>query len=264
MVNVEFKKRDVMISWSGGLDSTLVLLKAIEKLNKGELDSILLTYFDIVVLNKNKKEKEKYTRMRVLKKLKELGIINDDNDSKIYSTLIYVDHITERENDMEKYLKYSNERIAPQPFLWITNSLPYVDDRYELIYSHLGDDSYSKEKDYIPNLYKMLESTNKVMGKDFIMSLPLLKYTKDEIIKEYFENDNYLKILPLLSFCESPDDSNKSCGICECCQKMIKTLIINNYGDKFIDILDGEEEEVFSLILKLNIKKYEEVKNKND
>lgn len=263
MVNVDFKKRDVMISWSGGLDSTLILLKAVEKINKGEIDSIILTYFDIEILNKNKKEKEKYTRMRVLKKLKETGLIDDDIDSKIYGTSIFVEHLSEREGDLDNYLKYSAERIAPQPFLWITNTLAYVDDRYELIYGHLGDDSYSKEPDYIPNLYKMVESTNKVMKKDFIIGLPLINYTKDEIIKEYFENDAYLKILPLLSFCESPDDGNNSCGICECCEKMIKTLIVNNYGDKFIEILDGQED-VFSSILKMYIKKYEEVKNKNE
>lgn len=249
MIDIEFNKKDVMISWSGGLDSTLIFLKAIEKLNNGELDSILLVYYDTIVLNRKKKEKEKRSRYNILQQLKKSGIINERNKSKIHSTVIYMDYLDDSIDDSSySYIGYTKKLSAPQPFLWLTTVLPYVNDRYELIYGHLADDSYSISGGYNENLYKMLDCTNIAIGKEFIMNLPLIQYTKEDIVREYFENEKYLQILPLLSFCEEPNVDNESCGVCICCMQMKEILLNNGYNKIYIEMMDGKESSFCKII----------------
>lgn len=183
-------KKNYLVSWSGGLDSTFLIYKL---LNEGHhVDAIYTTLSN----NKNKTEYEKNAIRNLL------PYFNDRD-------------FTYREDYYSVLLKGDNVLLFKQPLLWI-NALVYnlTNKTTNVALGYImGDDIIS----YISDLHNLWNNTCKFLQhniKQPELEFPLIKYPKEYI---YEQLPKYLK--ENVVWCEHPVD-NKPCGYCKPCKKM--------------------------------------------
>lgn len=211
------KKKEVIVFFTGGLDSTYLIYKNLEEGN-----NVQPVYIEISN-NENKTKVEKQNVETLVRKFKA-----DYGNDRIY----YAKYPT------EIGIYGSHSMHYPQPFLWLMNAL-MIDtrgyDEIQLAYV-LNDDAVS----FVDDIKKIY---NNKLFDNFVSSerrnklkFPLLKVSKNEIVKELPE-----KYLKYVNSCENPEIektrfrykysggefliSYKPCKYCTAC----KRLKNNNY-----------------------------------
>lgn len=175
------KKKEVIVFFTGGLDSTYLIYKNLEAGN-----TVKPVYVEILN-NKNKTLVEKQNIDILLKKFKE---------DYGYDNIRHVDYITEIGVNWGTSLHYT------QPYLWLMNAI-MIDtngyDEIQLAYV-LNDDAVS----FVDDIKKIY---NNKLFDNFVSSdrrnklkFPLLKVSKNEIVKELPE-----KYLKYVNSCENPE-----------------------------------------------------------
>ena len=217
---------NVVIAFSGEVDSTLLLVQNLEKGNH-----VFPVFVDLYPNSKNRYEKEFAEKLiKVLQKRYPNNL----------SYLRVVDH------HVNSY--YHSFRLS-QPVVW-TFSLAifcasFNQDIDEVQIGYISNDCAISYLEEIQNLwdciYKFIQPTLQKPK----LSFPLTKITKEEIYIE-IQKKGFEKILHLFPFCEANAFETKlfSCGTCPSCGK-VKFLQETNpymFPKKFLDIFKTKEE----------------------
>jgi len=193
------KRKTIKILFSGGLDSTYLVWKA---LNEGH--RVQPVYVELVN-NKTKVEAEKKTISELMK------LFREDFQYQI--------------EDVQFNVKFETRSIGildfVQPPIWITSSLFYSSNADEMWIGYvLNDDAIS----FLPEIKKLYYSFRPFVHKNNMPKLvfPITKVSKSEI------QDKLPKKYSVLTYsCENPDkidDEYSECGHCDPCSRKIRTF----------------------------------------
>jgi 7-cyano-7-deazaguanine synthase in queuosine biosynthesis len=189
----------VLIPWSGGLDSTYLVFKALSEGHEVTTCSFILTN------NKGQVEMEKLARKNIKKLIDKT--FPKANISYIESIEINID-------------RYVGEIILGQPVLWIMSSMFNLTNDIDEIWMGyvMNDDAVSYTKEIL-NLYEACKPFSAIT-KFPVIKFPIIKHKKYDLM------DEYKGMKDLISFCETPDfmtykEANiyLPCGHCESCLK---------------------------------------------
>lgn len=185
---------NIFIPWSGGADSTYLILKTLQ-----EGHTVYSGYFEL----QNNEEKVK----------RELNAINKMLPffKQYYkNTFIYQKSLTEIGLNGQKNIFH-----LCQPPIWIFSSIYSIEENIDKVYlSYIMNDdaiSYLKEIEQLFNSY--LAFTDK---KDLKLEFPLMKTSKQEILSYLYEFEE--DFLNYITFCESLEKID-NCGYCHTCMK---------------------------------------------
>lgn len=193
-----------LIVWSGGLDSTAVLLE----LGKNKEDTLYTVYFN-VSNNKDKAEKEIEHR-KILKVLLEkqanVHIINDT---------IYEYSVDARASGVAIW----------QPATWVFGLLsgPTLEDYDTINFGYIKGDCFWHVKEHFIKTIKHFNRLLKNNDSDISQKIrfPLEWYSKESIVESYYHI--YPEIFLNIWTCENPRHG-KPCGFCPPCETYDKFL----------------------------------------
>lgn len=198
----------IIIPWSGGLDSTALLIHAINDNNVNNIHTISFGLEN----NYEQIKAEKKSRKRIRKQLKK-------HYKKHYNS--YFAKWTEKVYYNIPYINIRNKRnVIIQPLLW-SSILPCLIDPdiissdIEIWMGYIQNDIFWHVKKEFEIIF---QNACKLMNINVILKYPLEWYHKEDIIKYYYLD--YPDIFKLISSCERGKDWN-FCN-CEKCEKMKK------------------------------------------
>lgn len=210
-----------IIAFSGGLDSTTCLLKAIEK--SKDTDEIVLYYFDL----QNNAEKawvEKNAIRNILSELKSKNLLKESVNIDIQNIGMY-DYVPDK-------------AIPKQAFLWISRMLYLVHNHvdlgipFEVWIGYVRGDRSMKIQHAIQNYWNI--SADALFDDSYApLVFPVINYTKKQEIAyiKKFEKKHNTQILNKIWSCELPIIKHTSefsgyakCNDCEPCKRMTKVL----------------------------------------
>ncbi|MCK5020091.1 MAG: hypothetical protein KAS32_23760 [Candidatus Peribacteraceae bacterium] len=190
-----------IVSWSGGVDSTAILIDLFSKKIPFETIYVKLPNNDI------QQEYELRARKKLLKKL-----------TKLFGNYHIKDHII----TFVGMLAPANKISSPQPYVWATSIAFDIDlTKYsEIIFGYIKEDDFWHTKIKFESLLKSayeLLYLGKIIPK---ISYPLEWVSKAEVISNYYEyDDDVYKLLKFASYCENIKN-NSICGECKKCKDM--------------------------------------------
>ena len=203
-----------IVVWSGGCDSTLILLDLIKKGVDVEVLVFETNFFGV-----NKAIYEENARFNILKEINKKIVVN-----KV-------------KLDLEDYHNwgYINGNNGPylfqQPFMIAFSSIFGPTDSILYFGYHKGDDFFSASYDLLTGSNYFL----KILGnKNLKFSFPLRYMTKESIIRKLDSNG----MLELCHWCEYPTNATDNSGRCNSCvpcmlyndtRKLIELHNRNNY-----------------------------------
>ena len=181
-------RHDRVVTWSGGYDSTLVLLKELLLYGHAECWT-----FNFCGYSKSKFTMEEKARSNFKKYAKQIGWKINHETIKIGSSFV-------------------PSGFMPQQYMWINLLLAYGrEETVFLLGFHKSDDFFK----YKHNYERIIKHTNVCTGKKVGINLPLEYMEKWEIIKEIRENN----IEKYVWTCEDVE-KNESCGNCVPCRSL--------------------------------------------
>lgn len=227
---------DFIIVFSGGVDSTYLLLKAVETVKGKNKGNISVIYHRSHYINRKKGTMEEISISKIIDKIKK------DYEIDISTITHNMDIDFNMECDM-----FDNDvdLILPQSILWnsvILSCLPaFGDVNANIVFGFTVDDNlpaYSMNiiKRNIEDSYNLLRFGNGVLN---VIS-PLMTYNKNKIYK-YMLN-NYYDYFKLTWSCECPNEiyANKfiECGKCNPCITKANTInsIISNVNNNMTQL----------------------------
>ena len=205
---------DNVVIWSGGADSTLIVVELATRLKEigKELYTLSITS---VHLSVEKQLKEKESRDIILRELREKGC--DIRDETLQLNLAT--------------LSLSHGDGIPQALMWSMMCLPMMKNNSNIFLGyHKGDDFWYWSHDFETTI----QSAAKIVEKSVQLCIPLAYKTKADIIKDLDE----LSIRDYW-FCESPtvsDDTKpeiircNTCLPCKTYDKAIRELEVEGSG----------------------------------
>lgn len=215
----------MLIPWSGGLDSTLVLYYALDywynrdkiwKINNGFNEFIASESWQAprtISIESNQINE----RQQILQKKSRDKLISFFNKKGWHFTH---DEFKIDTNGMSNGI---NGQFC-QPIMWITQCSLFVKEEPLLMGWIRGDDA----SHYLDKFYETWKLLTKLNGKNSDLVLPLFEFRKYDIIKEC----KLKGILNKCWYCENPTIKNKSCNKCECCLTMMSANMIRSHLDK--------------------------------
>jgi len=179
-------KNDRVIVWSGGYDSTLILLN--ELINYG---CAVCWTFKFKGYSQEKYKKEEECRNKFKKWAKTKGWKIQHEKIEVQSTI---------------YPK----GLLPQQYHWINLLLAYGGNDTKFILGfHLRDYFFQYKCNYL----NILKETNVCMNKNIKLEFPFEFKDKWEIVRDVRENG----IEKFVWTCEGIEKGNKPCGVCTPC-----------------------------------------------
>lgn len=194
----------IVIPWSGGVDSTNIILKVIDFYESDEdirNKNVNIIFVSVDMLTKQSVE-EKKARDLILEYIKtnyNFNVIHHEFTKKNFAYGLTGDTLM-------------------QPFWWLTTLSSHYGNATFLFGYHKGDDFWMK-LDKFMNLH---ESIKAYQGSkcSSVVSFPLAHMYKDDIFNELPED-----IKQIVSFCENPKNGSpcKECGSCKTHYRFIKS-----------------------------------------
>lgn len=205
MITVDFnikKDKSILLLWSGGFDSTLLLIEA---LRQGY--TIRTLYFK-VPNNELKTIRETYKRDLIKEELEQKfsNIIND--------TII----------DIPPIYKSENARLT-QPFLWLTHSILQLNEDDYLCLGYIKEDCFWHINTDWKKAFYSLQKCVFVHNSNYTQPLFPLEWFKKAECLEYFKT-YYKKIYKMCYTCECPKIERGrivNCNVCEPCKNFLKS-----------------------------------------
>jgi len=225
------KEKKKLIVWSGGFDSTALIIKALQENEPFDIIYIKLENNDI----KNKIELN--TRNKI-KKL--LSPFMDNVSDAIPITLILKSY---------PYL--------PQPMSWVFGISIYIADilRHknrmfdysEIEMGYIKNDDFWHISNQFKNSYYSLLSMDLIDKKDIPkLSFPIEWYKKEDLYYNFYsKNDLYKNVMNLTWTCEKPKLVKKfyvECGQCNTCKHRAELKKLLNLTDKDFKIKINEKD----------------------
>lgn len=188
----------MLVVWSGGLDSTLILADLLRKDYHARIDEPGQEQEFVRSISVNHPQVSasrilRRTRKNLLDEFKRRGW-------KLYHNEITIKH-------EGKYQAGSCD-FSLQPLLWLGTVFPYIWKTEKLMLGYLLTDSASKE-----NMVSTFNSMRQVVGKEASIEFPLQYESKHEVIHRMREH----KLFDLCFWCEQPK-RDQACGNCNPCR----------------------------------------------
>ena len=191
-VEKDKKKEIPFVVWSGGYDSTILLLQELEKHKTVNTISITFPGYN-----------EKKAKIEAQKRKELVEWVN-----KKYGWKVIENHVDLRANRGKRKLFPCGDAIQQHSWLFIV--LLFAPRGSTIKFGYIrGDDALAGEK----YLSETFNSANHFLGKKLKYEFPLRYHPKHEILKG-------LKSWKALKFCwtcEEPTKTNKACGRCNTC-----------------------------------------------
>ncbi len=203
------KKKKILVSWTGGLDSTYLVYKL---LNEGHFVNTCYTKI-VNNIDVTKREKQAISKMMI--------------DFKQYNN--YLGHL---ESESIGY----NKNICFRQVLCILQGLinNYNNHDEVCIGYVMNDDIVS----YLPDIIKIWNSYKSICHSIFPKLLfPLVKYSKKQIYDELPS-----RFLDNITYCERTEDNDEPCNKCRSCKRMRDLLEEVNFNNNVEDVLEEEPE----------------------
>ena len=201
-----------VITWSGGMDSTLLLYKVLlERENK----PVHVFGFNLHDIDELKQLCEFDCRAIIRKKI--LKTFKDVYFNEVYSKTVRYHN--------EGYLCGHSKNALYQPLAWISMIFLNIPDNSELMFGYIKDDCFwDKQGDFEQAIYAMA----RVSGRKIKISYPLKDYSKQQIMKEL----DGLSLMDHVWQCESPRKYFIPCETCGSCERIFKKDDLRKSEDK--------------------------------
>lgn len=201
----------VTVVWSGGFDSTFVLLDECDKANKDPSNiyiQCVTTSFDNTGPTKNAREKD--ARDKIKRYI-----------SRTYPSVHIKYANLEMKWDNNGYRFNSDNDGISQPVIWICSLLPLLDRDTTVKFGYIKSDDAMSSR-FKQDVVALFDAANKLVGKNIKLEFPLECYDKNYVIS-YLMND-VTEVFEYCTSCENPGTNDK-CGHCVPCQHIRETLI---------------------------------------
>lgn len=201
----------VTVVWSGGFDSTFVLLDECDKAKKDPNNiyiQCLTTSFDNTGETKNDRERD------AREKIKRYIARTYPSVNIKYANL-------EMKFDNNEYRFNSSNDGISQPIIWICSLIPLLDIDTTIKFGYLKcDDAMSSR--FKQDVIALFDAASKLVSKNIKLEFPLENYNKNHVIA-YLMNE----VTEVFEYCTSCENSgiNDKCGHCVPCQHLRETLI---------------------------------------
>ena len=188
-----------LVLWSGGLDSTAIILHYLKKNIPFE------TVYMNLENNSDKVREEKRTRKKIMKAL--------EHHYKVKITDYEIKLATPN-------FKY-DKPLAAQPLLWMFGIMQSIHGKYDNVnLGYLREDCFWHIKHNFEEAYWHLK---RVLDNNF-EKLPLLHYplewhTKNGVIDQYYSDEIGKYIFPMIWVCEHVTEPSIQCGKCAPCER---------------------------------------------
>lgn len=233
----------ILIPFSGGFDSTTILINECERITKLNLfknEAIILYYFDDTILNKEKKKLELESAKNTLELIRK----------RFPKVQIDFNLITFRLSfDINPNKDKPGNLISPQSNAWcgllnrILSTFINVDYIEVLIGLNYNDNGYHSAVLMKTQLEEWYEKTHIINGNKLNVAFPLLYVKKSEILVNLITN--YPEIFKSIWYCENPNDG-KPCGVCNKCLELFTGLLYgyNTISDQKTNVYDKTQEMI--------------------
>ena len=200
----------LVICWSGGFDSTLLLLDTLNRL-KNNNDETTVQCITVVSdrIGDSKVKREKVARENIKKYIK-------DNFKNIEIQYREISLHTDDDRDFTE-----GDIVFGQPLLWAMTVIPFLDENAKLLFGYILDDHLTTFKFYKPFI-EMINAASELCQKNLTFDFPFITCSKEDIINELIKS--YPGVIDYLTCCESLSDED-NCGKCKPCSTLIKSLI---------------------------------------
>lgn len=201
----------VTVVWSGGFDSTFVLLNECDKAKKDPSNiyiQCLTTSFDNTGETKNDRERD------AREKIKRYIARTYPSVNIKYANL-------EMKFDNNEYRFNSSNDGISQPIIWICSLIPLLDRDTTIKFGYLKcDDAMSSR--FKQDVIALFDAASKLVSKNIKLEFPLENYNKNHVIA-YLMNE----VTEVFEYCTSCENSgtNDKCGHCVPCQHLREALI---------------------------------------
>lgn len=198
------KNAEVIVVWSGGCDSTLMLKEVSERY--GTVTSpVVAISINHYLLHSDKLEREKEFRQKALIEFKNRGL-----------------HIIHHEIDITSNMDVSDTNYPVQSFIWLTLLIPYLKNNCNLYFGFIRSDDILLYLEKFKNMIKSMEDfTNKTIN----LCIPYQYTYKKDILKELMDSDLY----NMTWYCEAPKNKKicKTCAPCKTHELAMIELCLN-------------------------------------
>ena len=274
-LNLKEEKVGIYIPFSGGFDSTALILDITTQLDKDNIYDIYLISIPLC-FTQNKTRRENKAREDIISYINSMGLSNNIRIQELSITMNYIEN---------KHFYICKNGMALQQIYSFISSLCIDLNRYDKNYLLLsficGDQICSFEKEIKNIVYNNLSILNSYNSIDKIKEhveviFPYKLTYKEQIIKFLIEYEKKYKV-SIIEYCSCCESINKgiidNCGKCNPC-KALKAALINLYIDISLekDIRDRVYEILktrfnntsyggIKLLRKFNIVEEEVIKN---
>lgn len=183
-----------LVLWSGGLDSTAILLYFLK-------ENIPFETLYISLENNEKKVKEE-----LLARRKILKALQDYYGVKITDRTINVPSVKFKKN------------LAVQPILWLFGMVQCTHENIKNIcLGYVRKDDFWYIKHSFERAYYHLNCLD-IDGRNFpSLYYPFEWYDREDLVDKYYLDDIGSCIFPMIWVCENPDEKNIPCKKCSPC-----------------------------------------------
>ena len=234
-----FPDGDNLVVWSGGADSTLILLDlARQELAKPENERkpIYTLSLKWCFLHKVKMANENSARSEILKRLSNKGV-----EIKPIELEIDIDyHDDDGAND------FINEGVhygkVQQCQRWLFEAVYHATNQCNIWMGHMRGEDFFMFGKYFEQLLKVLCELD---NKEISLCLPFMYVSKAEVLRDHIASDT----INVVSTCENPKPTGMPCGECKPCRTRSLALV-----ELLLDnTVSGKEHEEIAKLLKNEI-----------
>ena len=216
----KFNVKEVIVLWSGGCDSTVLLYyiaKRMQEMGIDTKDHLFTISYDFDYVSKLKQKYEKKAREDLTKVFKERFSIEFESiEMKITSNLEDMNNFFSERGGIHNKPSFTLQLLNTTYILALAHPKATIFDGF------LGSDGFIYGKMFSSDFKKLLDAWNNISGKDLEFIQPLIQFKKSDIIKELMDLDLYRYIW----FCESNNENLiKPCYNCHSCESHINGLI---------------------------------------
>ena len=217
-----------VVSWSGGFDSTLLLLKLLSQ-NR----SVVAVTVEHEMTGEYKNGKERKAREHVLNwiashipqaRLECIVQKVPSYTSNLYSSSnCCVDNASVSQKYKPNSWGSHPMQCVCQPVFWACNIIPLLPQRCELCFGYIESDH---SLNYKTELIDSIVNLGKICCKTLDVTFPLMFYTKSEVLREL--KKDFEGVMDLVYSCEqlgSNTATSNHCGLCHPCIELRDALV---------------------------------------
>lgn len=200
-------KKHIIVLWSGGFDSTALLLGLIEKYfvdNTDDNIDIQCVSIDCPNCGESKIKRETEAKNKIIKYIK------DTYNVDIINSIINVDYSN---------FNVDNNQGVGQPLIWLLSAIPFIPDNSIIYPGYIkGDDALC----FVDDIKNLVKYASNFQLKHIDINLKMRYADKREILIYFIEK--HPNLLDVCTSCENLKVDDK-CNLCVPCSHIKETLL---------------------------------------